>query len=67
LLNSAFEYRRVAPLHVQHPPVRSDRLRRVHAAEQEPVLVVPPSLRPYVGSIETVDPVLENARYGFSG
>jgi hypothetical protein len=53
----------VLPLQEQHAPARLVAFIFVQAAVQAPVVVVPPAFSPYVGSIDTVLPVLLNDRY----
>ena len=66
VLQAALTYFFEAPLQLQHWPATFEVLIFVHAAVQAPEVVVLSSVRPKVGSIETVVPVLLNARKGLA-
>ena len=67
LLQVVTAYLPVTPLQVQQAPATLVELIVVHSALQEPAWVGVPPTKPLVGSIDTVVPVLLNARYGLLG
>jgi hypothetical protein len=66
-LNAERAKRLVEPLQLQQEPARLLSLNIVHAARQEPVVVVRLSVKPYVGSTEARSFSTEKARNGLLG